>query len=173
MARAAINVLDADEDGFVLLVEGGAIDSAGHDNQKGRMIEEVTAFDEMVTAVLAWVENNSSWEESLVIVTADHETGYLTAGEGVSMAEPLKSQGYNRLPQMHFNATHHTNHLVPFFAQGKGSARFSAAATKNDAVRGWYMDNTDMAKVLFDLLEADHENRNEREQQPQSMFDRY
>ena len=78
MSRAALNVLDNDPDGFVMMIEGGAVDWAGHANQSGRLIEEQVDFDLAVDAVLAWVEANSNWGETLLIVTGDHETGYLT-----------------------------------------------------------------------------------------------
>ncbi|MBI3117273.1 MAG: alkaline phosphatase, partial [Candidatus Hydrogenedentes bacterium] len=77
MMRAALNVLDNDPEGFFLMAEGGAIDWAAHGNQMGRLIEEQVDFDEAIGATMAWVEQNSSWEDTLLIITADHETGYL------------------------------------------------------------------------------------------------
>ena len=44
MTTGALNVLDNDEDGFFLMVEGGAIDWAGHANQSGRLIEEQSSL---------------------------------------------------------------------------------------------------------------------------------
>ncbi|KTS03753.1 alkaline phosphatase, partial [Microbacterium testaceum] len=76
-AQAALNVLEKDEDGFFLMVEGGAVDWAGHANQTTRIVEEQLAFNDSVEAVTDWVEANSNWDETLVVVTADHETGYL------------------------------------------------------------------------------------------------
>ena len=78
MARAALNILDDDPDGLFLMIEGGAVDWASHDNQSGRMIEEQIDFDNAVQAVVKWVKVNSNWGETLLIVTGDHETGYLT-----------------------------------------------------------------------------------------------
>ncbi|MDD9205696.1 alkaline phosphatase, partial [Georgenia sp. 10Sc9-8] len=77
LTAGALNVLDEDDDGFHLMVEGGAIDWAGHANDSARNIEETIAFNEAVETTVEWVEENSSWKETLVIVTADHETGYL------------------------------------------------------------------------------------------------
>ena len=64
MTRAALNVLDNDPDGFFLMIEGGAVDWASHDNQSGRMLEEQLDFDRTVAAVVRWVENHSSWDET-------------------------------------------------------------------------------------------------------------
>jgi alkaline phosphatase len=152
MTMAALNVVDDDPDGFVIMIEGGAIDWAAHDNQKDRLIEEVAGFDEAVGAVLRWVNANSNWNETLLIVTADHETGYLTVSKGASMANPLIGRGLQQLPQMHFNSAHHTNHLVPFYAHGAGSEQFRAAADESDAARGWYLDNAEMGSIVLGLI---------------------
>ena len=50
--HGALNVLEQDEDGFFLMVEGGAIDWAGHANETGRTIEEETDFNNAVGAVI-------------------------------------------------------------------------------------------------------------------------
>uniref|UniRef100_UPI0028A13B77 alkaline phosphatase n=1 Tax=Microbacterium sp. TaxID=51671 RepID=UPI0028A13B77 len=68
-ASAALNVLEQDEDGFFLMVEGGAVDWAGHANQTTRVVEEQRDFNASVAAVTEWVEAESSWDETLVIVT--------------------------------------------------------------------------------------------------------
>ncbi len=78
MTKAALNILDDDPDGLFLMIEGGAVDWASHANQSGRMIEEHIDFDNSVQAVVDWVQKNSNWGETLLIVTSDHETGYLT-----------------------------------------------------------------------------------------------
>jgi alkaline phosphatase len=78
MTKAALNVLDDNPLGLFLMVEGGAVDWAAHSNQSGRMIEEQLDFERSVDAVLDWVQKYSNWGETLVIVTGDHETGYLT-----------------------------------------------------------------------------------------------
>jgi alkaline phosphatase len=64
------------------MVEGGAVDWAAHANNMDQMIGEQIDFYNAVQAVLEWVNdpaNDSSWVNTLVIITADHETGYLTA----------------------------------------------------------------------------------------------
>jgi alkaline phosphatase len=72
MAQAAITVLSANPKGFWLLVEAGDVDWANHDNNLDNSIGAVINGDEAVKAVTDWVEENSNWQESLVIVTADH-----------------------------------------------------------------------------------------------------
>jgi len=162
MTQAALNVLDNDTEGFYLMVEGGAVDWAAHDHQSGRLIEEQIDFNRAIEAVISWVEEHSSWNETLVIVTADHETGYLT-GPGSGPAdpdnggkprwEPLTPQGQGKQPVMEWHASGHTNSLVPFFAKGAGSRALAEAADEVDPVRGRYLDNTEIAQVIFSFLQ--------------------
>jgi alkaline phosphatase len=144
MAKAALNVLDDDPDGFFVMIEAGAVDWASHDNDSARMIEEMIDFDSAVDAVVSWVETKSDWENTLVIITADHQTGYLTN---------VSSNGKGKLPKMQWNSNKHTNSLVPFYAKGKGSELFADCVKGKDPVYGLYIDNTDIAKVIFALLE--------------------
>lgn len=160
MVRAALNVLDNDPDGLFLMVEGGAIDWTGHANLSGRLIEEQVAFNRTVTTVVNWIEENSSWDETLLIVTSDHETGFLTGPDtedSTSVDElirkPLVNKGKGKLPGMKWNHTKHTNMLVPFFAKGAGSGKFSDYVVGTDPVRGKYIDNTSIAKLIFSLFE--------------------
>lgn len=153
MTRGALNVLDADPDGFVLMIEGGAVDWASHGNQLGRMIEEMTDFNAAVEAVCAWVEQNSSWDETLVIVTADHETGYLLGPGSNPERRPIENRGRGNLPGAEWHSKSHTNQLVPLFAKGAGAQLLVDRATRQDPVRGAYLDNTDIASVVCALLQ--------------------
>lgn len=158
MVKGALNVLDNDPDGFFLMIEGGAVDWAGHDEQLGRLIEEEMDFNRAVETICQWVEKNSSWKETLVIVTADHETGYLTgpapekpvAKGDYPWGEPV-NQGKGNIPLAQWQTGKHTNELVPLFAKGVGSDLFNKQAVNIDPVRGVYCDNTDIAKVIFEI----------------------
>lgn len=73
MTRAALLVLGQDpEQPFALLLEAGDVDWALHDNNLDNAIGAVFSGDEAVRVVIEWVEQNSSWDESAVIITADH-----------------------------------------------------------------------------------------------------
>ena len=149
MTQGALNVLDNNSEGFFLMVEGGAIDWTGHANQTQQALEETTDFFEAVDAVNAWVEQNSSWDETLVIVTADHETGYLM-GDPEGSFNPMVPQGIGQYPTHSWNSGDHTNMLVPFFSKGAGAAELEAATLGRDQVRGRYLDNTGLANWLLD-----------------------
>ena len=158
MAKGALNVLDNDPDGFYVMIEGGAIDWASHDNQLGRVIEEQIEFNKAVEAVIKWVETESSWKETLLIITADHECGYLTGpdsgkSDGKGVWYPVKNNGRGNAPDMEYHSDDHTNSLVPFYAKGAGSQLFVQKARYKDPVRGLYLDNTAIAKVVFALFE--------------------
>lgn len=153
MTAAALNVLDEDADGFVLVIEGGAIDWASHANQSGRMIEEQMDFNAAVDVVIAWAAEGSRWDETLLVVLADHETGYLAGVDmkGIRMSEEglgLAPSSSGSLPGMRWNTTHHTNSLVPLFAHGVGARLFLEYAVGDDPVRGPYLDNTSIPTVV-------------------------
>ena len=76
MTAAALEVLEKDRDGFVLLVEGSQIDWANHRNELPYQICETLAFDDAVKIVLDWVNEDPDRKmHTLVIVAPDHETG--------------------------------------------------------------------------------------------------
>lgn len=147
LSLSAINSLNLNENGFFLMIEGGAVDWAAHSNYKGRMIEEQNDFNKAVKAVVDWIEKNSNWEETLLIVTSDHETGYLTGVNGFDSG--IVSNGIGKLPSMQFNSTHHTNVLVPLYAKGYGSELFDDYADEVDSLRGYYIQNSEIGQVMF------------------------
>jgi len=154
MTYAALNVLDNDPDGFFLMVEGGAIDWASHANQAGRMIEEQIDFNHAVEAVVSWTENKSNWCETLLIVTSDHETGYLTGPGSNPDWKPLVSRGKGAMPDLEWHTRDHTNQLVPFYAKGGPATEFEQRAVHRDRVRGAYLDNSDLAPIVLQWLNA-------------------
>lgn len=69
----ALDYLD-NEEGFFLMVEGANIDKVSHNNQAKSMLKELLAFDEAIEAAMEWAENR---DDTIMVVTADHETGGL------------------------------------------------------------------------------------------------
>ena len=74
LVTEALEYLSEDPDGFFLMAEGSHIDHGGHNNDICYMLEELIAFDDAVQAVLEWAKDR---DDTVVIVTADHETGGL------------------------------------------------------------------------------------------------
>jgi alkaline phosphatase len=157
MVKGALNVLEEDPDGFFLMVEGGAVDWASYIGETGRMIEEQSAFDEAVAAVVDWVLDHGGWEQNLLVVTADHETGMLWgAGSGATAGAPafmpVTDKGSGVVPGVSWNSIGHTNQLVPLYAIGIDTRSLLQRATLTDTVRGKYLDNTDIARLIFGSL---------------------
>jgi len=163
MSSAALNVLNQNCKGFYVMIEGASIDKASHSNDGRDMIREMGDFNRAVERVIQWVEANSSWDETLLVVTGDHETGYLTGKGGPIGGDMLiGDKGKGNDPEYMFSSTQHTNQLVPIFAKGVNAERFADYCTKNDIIgqivkRGLYMDNTDLSKVVNAGLLADPE----------------
>lgn len=153
LTRAALNVLDDNENGFFLMVEGGAIDWAAHANNLPRLIEEQIEFNEAVEAAVQWVEDNSSWDETLVIVTTDHGNGLLQGPNSDKNAyEPIINQGAGALPLVRWHSDTHTRELVPLYAHGAGATFFTEVAKHEDGLAIYevgedshlWVDNTDV-----------------------------
>jgi len=150
MSVGALRVLHQNPKGFYLMIEGGAIDWANHGNLKGRVIEEQMDFNKAVQAVVDWVEKNSNWNETLLIVTADHETGLIWGANDHFAPLPFSCPG--QIPGMVYNSTHHTNSLVPVYAKGAQCDLLKKYATGFDPIRGQFMDNTDIFNVMFTAI---------------------
>lgn len=108
----AIQMLD-NEKGFFLMVEGSQIDDWAHRNKVGYMCEELFDFDKVIGAVLKWAENDGN---TLVVVTADHNTGGLTL---------LKGSIEERTVKVHFSTKGHDGIVVPVFAFGPHAEEFA------------------------------------------------
>jgi alkaline phosphatase len=72
LTAKALNVLSKNEKGFFLMVESGNIDKTEHDNDAGAMLHEMIRLDETVACILKWIKGR---QDTLLIITADHETG--------------------------------------------------------------------------------------------------
>jgi len=122
-AVKAIDYLKQDEDGYFLLVEGSQIDWAGHQNNVNYLIREVLDFDTVIDEVLDYAEKDGN---TLVVVTADHETG----GFSLSAADIRRQANYNIIAPS-FSTPHHSSTLVPVFAYGPGAALFQGVYDNN------------------------------------------
>ncbi len=113
-AMKAIEILSQNEAGFFLMIEGSQIDWGGHDNDTEYMVSELLDFDRTIGRVLDYAEKEGN---TLVIVTADHETGGLTL--------PGTSDILGDSTATHFSTDHHTSVMVPVFAKGPGHQAFA------------------------------------------------
>lgn len=124
--NAALQLLQQNKKGFFLVVEGSKIDDGGHANDLQYVAEEVIDFDKAIKVALDFADKN---KETLVVVTADHETGGLTIAEGDLKTGKVSS---------HFSTDDHTGVMVPVFAYGPGA----------EAFMGIYQNNTIFLKFM-------------------------
>ena len=118
----ALDVLSRNnKDGFFLMIESAIIDGYGHNNDGEGMIVEMQEFGRTLRAMIDYVNNHP---ETLLVVTADHETG----GTGVYYnGHTPANEGPLRLK---FSTSGHTGTVVPVFAYGAGAENF-AGVMKN------------------------------------------
>ena len=129
----ALEVLSNDNrQGFFLMIESAIIDGYGHNNDSEGMIEEMKEFDNTLRQLVAYVNQHP---ETLLVVTADHETG----GTGVSYKS--YEVGSTTPVQLSFSTKGHTGTVVPIFAYGAGAEAFAGI-----------MKNTDLPKKMEELM---------------------
>lgn len=112
-SRKALAMLGRNEKGFALMIEGSQIDWACHNNDTAYLRAEMADFETVLNAVLDFAEKDG---HTLVVVTADHETG------GVTLPAGDIEKGEN---EVHFYWGNHTGCMVPVFAYGPGAHLFS------------------------------------------------
>jgi alkaline phosphatase len=127
--ETAINILSQDKDGFFMMVEGSQIDWGGHENNTSYIAEEMLDFDKAIGKALDFAANDG---KTLIVVTADHETGGFSIPGG-DIKAGMVSGG--------FNTGGHTGVMVPVFAYGPGAEKFAGI-----------MENTDVAKHLISFI---------------------
>lgn len=125
LEKATVKALDVlsrnNKDGFFLMIESAIIDGYGHNNDGEGMIVEMQEFGRTLRAMIDYVNNHP---ETLLVVTADHETG----GTGVYYnGHTPANEGPLRLK---FSTSGHTGTVVPVFAYGAGAENF-AGVMKN------------------------------------------
>ena len=111
-AVKAIVTLNRNQNGFFLMIEGSQIDWGGHEKNTNYIVEEMLDFDRTVGEVLKFAEEDGN---TLVIVTADHETGGMSINDGDMVTGEIQAE---------FTTGHHTGVMVPVFAFGPGSENF-------------------------------------------------
>ena len=132
LARASIagmNLLDQNKNGFFMMVEGSQLDDYGHFNQLDMLMKETLDFDQTFGSIIKWAAEDG---ETLVVVTADHETGGMTV---------LGGDYKEGRVEVNFSTKNHSGTMVPVYAFGPGSENFSG-----------FMDNTDICWKIKALM---------------------
>lgn len=122
----ALEILSQNPKGFFVMIEGSQIDGGGHDNSGEEIVSETIDFDNAVRVALDFADRNPG---TLVVITADHETG------GFTLPESERKAVYK------FTTGGHTASMIPIYAYGTGAENFTGV-----------MDNTDIPKKMMKLL---------------------
>ena len=113
-------------DGFFLMIESAIIDGYGHNNDSDGMVVEMKEFDGTLKALVQYVNEHP---ETLLVVTADHETG------GTAVTYKSYPVGGTSPVALSFSTKGHTGTVVPIFAYGAGAEKF-AGIFKNREIPG-------------------------------------
>ncbi|MCH8981281.1 alkaline phosphatase, partial [candidate division KSB1 bacterium] len=132
MTRFALDrLVDADR-GFVLLIEGSSIDSAGHYYDPGWLVHDIREFDQALSIALNFARQR---KDTLLVALADHETG------GFNIVKGAYKDGHL---EFIWNSNGHTGQPVSMFAFGPHAIRFTGMK-----------DNTEIPKIFAELLKLE------------------
>jgi alkaline phosphatase len=126
MTRSALSILDRGPNGFFLLVEEEGTDTYAHGNDLKRTVRATLELADAVQVARGWAETH---RDTLIVVTADHETGGLAA---------VQNKGAGKLPRVRWTTADHTDQPVPIYAVGPGAAQVVGS-----------LDNTDLSAILL------------------------
>ena len=171
LTKAALDVLGKDKDGFWLMVEGGDIDWAAHDNSIDNLIGTVLDFDKAVKSTIDWIAQNGGWENNLLIVTADHDH-YLTLNPNYPQlvrtlgAAALTANddpaGAGNFWGSNIDAKYgwgnHSNRPAPVYYQGAGSEVLTGYVGQNFQQYGFeipgFVNGVDQSQIYRTMLNA-------------------
>lgn len=126
--KTALNIINQNKKGYFIMIEGSQIDWGGHANNTNYIVREMLDFDKTIGIALEYAKDG----ETLVLVTADHETG------GLALIGGDMSMG---IVEGEYNTHHHSATMVPVFAFGPGAEHFTGI-----------MKNSDIGKMLKELM---------------------
>jgi len=133
LTQAALTVLSRNPKGFFLMVEGSQIDWEGHANNLQGSVAETLDFDQAIAAALEFARKDG---ETLLIITADHETGGLSINRTTTRGMSLTA-GWTQ--------GDHTANVVPVLAYGPNAQAFARVLQNHHipqlAVQGWGVKN--------------------------------
>lgn len=149
-------IYEPDGRGFFIMCEGGQIDWEAHSNRAAGVITETIDFDKAIAVAYEFYKAHP--DETLIVITADHETGGLTLGreKGYTFdltvfndainGKPVRKEAIdslNKAARIGFTTKGHTGIPVPVFAIGAGSQMFAGR-----------IDNTDIPKNIMKAMDA-------------------
>ena len=143
VAVKALDYLNQDEDGFVLMIEQAHIDKYSHSNDFAGMVASMNSLNDTVEAILAWLGDRT---DTAILITADHETGGLTVS-----TEDMFSKTYHTedgVIYYNWSTGNHTNSKVGLFVYGV-QADFSSFRYYSSE---HLIKNIDVYNLMYDIL---------------------
>ena len=140
-AHIAMNILGKNKNGFFMMIEGSQIDWGGHKNNTEYITGEMVDFDRAVGEVFTYADRHPG---TLVIVTADHETGGMALVGGDIRSGKIEAK---------YSTNMHTGVMVPVFAYGTGAEEF-AGIYENTEIYYKMMKLLNLIGILFDQVLA-------------------
>ena len=125
LTEKTLSLLENDN-GFFAMIEGGRIDTASHNNEAENLKDAMVEFDDAIKVALDYADTH---EGTLIVITADHETG------GVGMSAGTSGH------QVTFKSKDHTSDPVPYYVYGAGVEHFKGLN-----------DNTQIAPAIKDAV---------------------
>jgi len=133
LPRATANALDyfvQNGKPFFMMVEESYIDWGGHDENEDMVISEVEDMNNTLDVILEFIEANPN---TLLIVTADHETGGVSIGKYYETdPETGRQKEVPQKARVYFDTDQHTGELIPVFAMGRGAEKFQGIYENNE-----------------------------------------
>ena len=133
MTARAIDLLKESKKGFFIMIEGSQIDWANHEHNAENSVRQTLDFDMAVAEALKFAQKD---KHTLVVVTADHETGGLSINGGKVDGSEV---------DLHWSTDGHSGATVPLYAYGPGAQLLSG-----------FHENTDIPKVFARLLKIEN-----------------
>ncbi|MBQ9132349.1 MAG: alkaline phosphatase [Clostridia bacterium] len=140
----ALEYLDDDPDGFVLMMEQAYIDKYSHSNDFDGMVKSMNDLNDTVEAILEWLGDRT---DTAILITADHETGGVNVSAEKQLSYSYTANG-NKV-YYNFSSTGHTNSKVGVFVYG-----FEADFSKFDYYESQHLiKNINVFDQMLDLLQ--------------------
>lgn len=142
----ALEYLSKDKDGFFLMAEGAHIDHGGEERDLEYVVRELMAFDDMIGTVLDWAKDRN---DTIVLVTADHETGGLDLKETITKENMFDRTPGGNWQHAKFNTSGHSARPVNCYFFGPKFS-FADYSTLNGATQ---IKNTDIFTIMKTFVE--------------------
>ena len=144
LVEESLDYLAQDEDGFFLMAEGAHIDHGGHSRDIFYMLRELVAFDDAVKVAVEWA---SKRDDTVVLVTADHETGGLELYDTITAENMFDTDEIGIFKHFNWALSSHSSRRVNFYVNGANIDFTPYYVSGNE-----YIKNISIFSIINELL---------------------